>query len=104
MTNLISEPSPLNPSPLDPLSANLAAPILCYYSNPSGQIQVVRLVNGTGLLLEQVLFPGQRWMFWSEATAVLEIYGAQAGQPALIEQRSCAQLRVVEQAAGSLAT
>ncbi|MBD0335959.1 MAG: DUF1830 domain-containing protein [Cyanobacteria bacterium Co-bin13] len=80
-------------------------PILCYYSNHSSHIQIALLVSGLpGLRLEQVLFPGQRWMFWSRPEAALEIYAAQAGKPALIGQYPCTQLQVVEQAAGALVT
>lgn len=71
--------------------------ILSYYSNHSSQIQVA-LISAPGFRLEQVLFPGQRWMFWSPPNAVLEIYSSQQTETPLCLQRiPCAQLQVIEQ-------
>ncbi|MBD2256906.1 DUF1830 domain-containing protein [Pseudanabaena sp. FACHB-2040] len=85
-----------------PSFSDVSQRILCYYSNHSSHVQVALVSNLPGLRLEQVLFPGQRWMFWSHLEAILEIYATQSGKPVLIEQVSCAQLQVVEQAARSL--
>lgn len=86
------------PSP-DPESSQS---ILCYYSNSSSQIQVALILHSE-TRLEQVLFPGQRWMFWSPPGAVLDIYTSQAGQPVHLEQIPCAQLQVLEQTTPALA-
>jgi Domain of unknown function (DUF1830) len=72
---------------------------LYYYSNRSGQLQVAVVSNLPGFHLEQVVFPGQRWMFCCPAAAVLEIYCADAGVPTCQEQIPCSQLQVIEPAA-----
>lgn len=70
--------------------------ILCYYCNQTGQIQVGLVLNGGNYYLEQVLFPGQRWMFWAPGQAQLNVYAPGQQEPLLLRQISCQQLQVVE--------
>ncbi|HEY9877042.1 MAG TPA: DUF1830 domain-containing protein [Leptolyngbyaceae cyanobacterium] len=78
--------------------------ILCYYSNHTSQVQIALIHNIPQFRLEQVLFPGQRWMFQTLPEAILEIYGAQAGVLTCLQQIPCRQLQVIEQVADPIGT
>ena len=45
--------------------ATISQQKLCYYSNRTPKVQVGLITNIPGQRVEQVLFPGQRWMFWA---------------------------------------
>lgn len=84
------------------ISPESSQSVLCYYSNNSSQIQVV-LILQPAAYSEQILFPGQRWMFWSSPEAHLDIYTSNAGQPLHLEQIPCSRLQVVEHPTPALA-
>jgi len=48
--------------------------ILCYYLNPSSQVQVARITNIPNWDFHRVIFPGQRLMFNAPPEATLEIH------------------------------
>ena len=71
---------------------------LCCYVNTTPQIQLARLVNSSSADSEQVVFPGQRWLFEALPEAWLEV--GSAIQP-LPERISCLHLRVKQRIAFS---
>lgn len=48
--------------------------ILCFYINPTSQIQNVRITNIPSFYWERIVFPGQRLMFTAVMSAILEIH------------------------------
>jgi Domain of unknown function (DUF1830) len=66
---------------------------LCCYINITPQIQLARLVHSSNGGFEQVVFPGQRWLFEALPEAWLEISSATHPSP---EQISCVHLKVTE--------
>lgn len=77
-------------------SATITQPKLCYYCNQTPRVQVGLITNIPGQRVEQVLFPGQRWMFWASPDAVLALYDSDNLAQAQVEQISCRDLLVVE--------
>jgi hypothetical protein len=69
---------------------------LCYYCNRTSQVKVGLISNIPGQRLEQVLFPGQRWMFWATPEAVLAIYDSDNLAHSQVEYFSCQDLQVIE--------
>ena len=84
----------LKTNPSDP--ATSTQPKLCYYCNRTPKVQVGLITNIPGQRLEQVLFPGQRWMFWAAPEAVLALYRSDDLTQAQAEQIPCRDLQVVE--------
>jgi len=67
------------PSLFAPSTAEHSQPILCCYTNRTGQIQIVRISNISNWYFERVIFPGQRLLFEAPIDAQLEIHtGAMA--------------------------
>ena len=56
-----------------PLPSQYTNRILCYYMNPTKQIQIARIVDIPNWFFERVIFPKQRLCFEAIATAHLEI-------------------------------
>ena len=52
----------------------VAKSLLCYYANPSDQLQIIRITNIPSYGFERVIFPGQRILFDAVAKAVLEVH------------------------------
>ena len=48
--------------------------ILCFYINPTSQIQNVRITNIPSYYWERIVFPGQQLMFTAVTSAILEIH------------------------------
>jgi Domain of unknown function (DUF1830) len=71
--------------------------IICFYKNTSNQIQAVRLPNIVGLSLEQIVFPGQRFMFEAIPEAELEITTQNKIGSTVTEKIICSQIRVNSQ-------
>ncbi len=69
---------------------------LCYYCNHTSKVQVGLISNIPGQRVEQVLFPGQRWMFWAVPEAVLEVYDSGNLTKAQVERITCRNLQVIE--------
>lgn len=64
--------------------------ILCFYSNVTHNIQVLRLNTFESSTWERIIFPGERLMFEAQAQCKLEINTSEAGTLLI----SCQQLRV----------
>ncbi len=93
--------------------------ILCYYTNVSSSVQILRLTNSLELDLipnsiantrsnsipksipdftpawsDKVVFPGQRFLFQALPTAKLQIFVSEEGNERFIDQIQCQHLRV----------
>lgn len=75
---------------------NFIDQMLCYYTNFTNQIQIIRIINMPDLFLERVIFPGQRLLFDASPAAQVEVYTAKAMGAVLSDQISCQSLRVNE--------
>lgn len=73
--------------------------ILCYYTNPTCQLQIVQISNILGWRYERLVFPKQRLLFEATSEAVLEIYVSTPTGVALREQLPCTRLQVDEHTA-----
>lgn len=49
-------------------------PILCFYTNITSRIQILRIRNILNLHFERVIFPGERLMFEAMPEAKLEVF------------------------------
>ena len=47
--------------------------ILCFYINPTSQIQIARITNIPNYYWERVIFPGEQLIFTAVMSAILEI-------------------------------
>ena len=66
---------------------------LCYYFNPTAQIQLIRVTNGHHFNLEKIVFPQQRILFEAMPEAQLEIYNSQSRKPKIAKIIPCQILR-----------
>lgn len=68
--------------------------ILCFHSNSTPYLQIIKLINSKDFELERVLFPQERLMFTAAPEALLEITTCQNGFPGRPERISCDRLQV----------
>ena len=68
--------------------------ILCFHSNSTPYLQIIKLINSKDFELERVLFPQERLMFTAATEAQLEITICQNGFPGRPERISCDRLQV----------
>lgn len=68
--------------------------ILCFHSNSTPYLQIVKLINSKHFELERVLFPQERLMFTAAPEAQLEITTCQNGFPGRPERIFCDRLQV----------
>ncbi|AFY82889.1 DUF1830 domain-containing protein [Oscillatoria acuminata] len=68
--------------------------ILCFHSNSTPYLQIIKLINSKDFELERVLFPQERLMFTAVPEAQLEITTCQNGIPGRPECISCDRLQV----------
>lgn len=67
---------------------------LCHYRNLTPQLQVVRVCSDRRVLLERVVFPGERWLFEATLEAELEIYTKTSIGITVLEKWLCSQQQV----------
>ncbi|MEQ9626054.1 DUF1830 domain-containing protein [Coleofasciculus chthonoplastes] len=72
--------------------------ILCYYTNTSKQIQIIRITDIPNWYFEWVLFPQQRLLFEAIPHAHLEVYKKRFGVADLAATILCDFLQVQEEA------
>jgi Domain of unknown function (DUF1830) len=68
--------------------------ILCYYINPTAQIQRACITNIPNWLFERVIFPQQRLFFEAIPEAQLEIHTCPTSGKPLLERIPCLGLQV----------
>lgn len=71
--------------------------VLCYYANPTNQIQVIRITNLANWYFEKVVFPQQRLMFEAFPEAILEISTGTIASSLLSDKIPCHLLCVKEE-------
>lgn len=67
---------------------------LCYYFNPTHEIQLIRLWNGRSYSLEKIIFPQQRILFEAKPEGILEVHAKQEGEQLLESIFVCHNLQV----------
>lgn len=60
--------------------------ILCWYTNNTQKIQLMRVTNNQNINLEKIVFPQERTLFEATTEGQLEIYTSQ------VEKRKSAQI------------
>lgn len=71
--------------------------ILCFYSNDTSYIQIVRLRNIENWNYERVVFPKERFFFEAERDAQLEIYMCEMDKKILSAIVPCDRIQVNEE-------
>ncbi|MEP1062687.1 MULTISPECIES: DUF1830 domain-containing protein [Cyanophyceae] len=79
---------------LDSLPADCANRILCYYSNNTRKIKLVRITNLPNWYFERVVFPSERLLFEALPEAQLEVYVTNVSTMTLVELIKCDRLAV----------
>ncbi|XHX76488.1 MAG: DUF1830 domain-containing protein [Stenomitos frigidus ULC029] len=79
---------------LDHLPVNCANRILCYYSNNTRKIKLVRITNIPNWYFERIIFPKERLLFEALPEAQLEIYVTNFSTMALVEVTRCDRLAI----------
>lgn len=69
-------------------------PILCYYTNRTGKVQVVRISNIPNWYFERVVFPGQRLIFEAYEQGQLEVYSSAMASAVLADSIGCDRLQI----------
>lgn len=67
---------------------------LCYYSNTSKRLHILRSANIHTWYFERVVFPGQRILFEAPPAALLEIHSTDNITAILSDRISCDRLKV----------
>jgi hypothetical protein len=78
------------------LPAHRSDRILCYYTNLTRSLQIIRITNVAGWRFERLIFPGQRLLFESTPKALLSIYSGTGVSSGPLDQIPCHQLQVHE--------
>ena len=68
--------------------------VLCCYVNATSQIQIARITNISNWYFERVVFPGQRLVFESPFSAVLEIHSGMMASAILSDTIPCKKLAI----------
>ena len=75
-------------------TAQLPTQTLYNYVNSTYKVQIARLTNSDGVLLETVIFPSQRFLFEGIPEGRLEIYVGKKGKKILQKVIYCRALSV----------
>lgn len=78
----------------EPSLANSVEEILCFYTNASKEIQIIRIANNQSTKLERIVFPSEKLLFVGETKVQLEIYTGSKGKEILFDTIPCASLQV----------
>lgn len=85
------------PQKIETLSLeNSATKILCFYTNETRFIQIIRMGDMPEPSLERVVFPGQRLLFEALPEAFIEIYTANLTAKVITKKIHCAAIQVDE--------
>ncbi len=77
---------------LNSFPGNSSESFLCYYSNQSSRIQIIRITNIPNFYLERVVFPGQRLVFEAVENARLEVHTSDRITTIITDVIPCEQL------------
>jgi hypothetical protein len=70
--------------------------MLCYYTNVTNQVQILRIRNIPDWFYERVIFPKERLLMTTPAQALLEVYQGTPTGELLLAQVPCSHLEVSE--------
>ena len=70
---------------------------LCYYSNSTHQMEVIRVINIPDFKFEKVVFPGQRILFEAVAEGQLAVYTSRGKNKIFAQLISCKDLKIEDQ-------
>ncbi|MFB2936269.1 DUF1830 domain-containing protein [Aerosakkonemataceae cyanobacterium BLCC-F154] len=73
---------------------NATEEVLCFYTNTTTEIQIIRIENNSNSKLERIVFPSEKLLFVGQPKAQLEIYTGSNGKAILSDIISCANLLV----------
>ena len=82
---------------LDSIVDDLSNYILCFYTNISNQIQIIKITNIPNYYRERAIFPGQRLMFEAVTSAKLEIHTSESATAIPSDIIPCQHLRVFDE-------
>ena len=68
--------------------------VFCCYKNHTPKIQVGTITDNRGQKLEKVIFPGETFLFETEAGTKLAIYIELAGKTTLLDSIPCSNLQI----------
>ena len=68
--------------------------ILCYYTNSSCKIQLIRVNQSLNLNSEKIVFPQERIFFEATPQGQLEIYTTSKTQPRFVQMIPCQNLEI----------
>ena len=71
---------------------------LCYYANPSADVQVLRIKESQNFYFEKVIFPQERLFFSAPRSSTLQVFN-QINGALSFNAIPCAQIQVTERAA-----
>lgn len=71
--------------------------ILCYYFNPSSEMQILKLKNSPGSKYEKVVFPQQRLLFEAFPNSFLEVHRNTFTGTDLVDKVRCQSLQVLNE-------
>ncbi|MFB2835308.1 DUF1830 domain-containing protein [Floridanema evergladense] len=78
----------------EPSLANPVEEVLCFYTNASTEIQIIRIENNSSSKLERIVFPSEKLLFIGEPKALLAIYTGSEGKEVLSDIIPCAKLQI----------
>lgn len=78
----------------DSLNSNESSSILCYYKNPTQQMQIVQISKGENLNFKRIVFPGEQILFESRPEWELEISTDTSVGAIFIDKLLCSDLQV----------
>ncbi|MGF1497919.1 MAG: DUF1830 domain-containing protein [Elainellaceae cyanobacterium] len=79
--------------PIDPDQPKRFLP--CCYVNQSDAVQLIKIKNGTDLVLERVVAPGGQVLFYSVLDGFVEVYDNDASTDASMQVVPCSMLTIV---------
>lgn len=82
---------------LDSLPPNHSSYLVCCYVNATSKIQIARISNIPNWYFERVVFPGQRLVFETPATSLLEIHTGMMASAILSDKIPCDRLCILEE-------
>ncbi len=75
-------------------TAQTISKILCYYTNSSPKMQLIRVTQSLNLNSEKIVFPQERVLFEAIAQGQLEVYNTSVSDSKCVQKISCQNLEV----------
>ncbi|HEY9597101.1 MAG TPA: DUF1830 domain-containing protein [Cyanophyceae cyanobacterium] len=78
----------------DSLNIKESYPVLCYYKNPTRQMQIVQIYNEQNSQFKRVVFPGEQLLFEALPESELEVSTDTSVGAIFVDKLLCADLQV----------